>query len=614
MAARVKSLGNTFVWIILALLIVGLAGFGATNLSGTVRTVGHVGDQTISVDTYARALQNEIRGIEAQTGQALPMQQVSALGLDQRVLSQLVTMAALDDEADRLGVSIGDSNLHKQILQIQAFQGIDGKFDREAYKFALERANMKESQFETDLRQDSTRALLQSAITTGVKMPAALTDAMVAYIGARRSFTWALLDESALATPVAEPSEDDLKAHYEAHKDRFMRPETRKISYVQLTPATMLEQVKIDDAAIQALYDKNRVEYEQPERRLVERLVFANEDSANTAKAQLEAGGTTFEQLVADRGLTISDIDLGDVTAADLGTAAEPIFAAEIGEVVGPLPSDLGPALFRVNGKLEATSTGLDEVRGELEEELAGTQARRMIEAEVPGIEDMLAGGATLEDLAREKNLELGTIDWTANSGEGIAAYAEFDKAAAEAQEGAFPEVKFLDDGGIFALRLDAVEPPRAKTFEEAREDVVADWTLNATRTALQAQAEQAVTKLAVSGDFAEAGLTPKTESGLMRTAFIDGLPKDFMTQVFEMAQGDVRVLPAETGVIVVRLDDILPPDQSGDIAQMRKAVSEQQSQALAQALFNAYAQDVQLRARPRIDERALTAVLGSFK
>ncbi|MFC4668516.1 peptidyl-prolyl cis-trans isomerase [Seohaeicola nanhaiensis] len=614
MAARVKSLGNTFVWIILALLIVGLAGFGATNLSGTIRTVGHVGDQTISVDTYARALQNEIRGIEAQTGQALPMQQVRALGLDQRVLSQLVTMAALDDEADRLGVSIGDENLHKQILQIPAFQGIDGKFDREAYKFALERANMKESQFETDLRQDSTRALLQSAITSGVKMPAALTDAMVAYVGARRSFTWALLDDSTLATPLAEPSEEDLKAHFEAHKDRFMRPETRKISYVQLTPAMMLEKVKIDDAAIQALYDKNRVEYEQPERRLVERLVFANEESANTAKAQIEAGGTTFEQLVTDRGLTISDVDLGDVTAADLGAAADAIFAAEVGDVVGPLPSDLGPALFRVNGKLEATSTGLDEVRDELEEELAGTQARRMIEAEVPGVEDMLAGGATLEDLARMKGLELGTIDWTADSGEGIAAYADFDKAAAEAKEGAFPEVKFLDDGGIFALRLDSIEPPRAKTFEEAREEVVADWTRTATQAALQAQAEQAVTRLAVSGDFAEAGLTPKTETGLMRTAFIDGLPQDFMAQVFEMNKGDVRVLPAETGVIVVRLDDVLPPDQSEDMAQTRKAVSERQSQALAEALFNAYAQDVQLRARPRIDERALAAVLGSFQ
>lgn len=613
MAARVKSLGNTVVWIIMGLLIIGLAGFGATNLTGTVRTVGHVGDQTIDVDTYARALQRQMREIEAQTGQALQMSQARAMGLDQQVLSQLVTLAALDNEASTLGLSVGDENLQKEIMRIPAFQGIDGKFDREAYKFALERANMKEAGFEQDLRQDSTRSLLQGAITSGVKMPDALTDAMIAYIGARRSFTWALLDENALAEPVAEPTEEQLNAHYEAHKDRFMRPETRKISYIELTPATMLDKVQVDDAAIQALYDKNKAEYEQPERRLVERLVFADDEAANTAKAQLEAGGTTFEQLVADRGLKMDDIDLGDMTIGDLGSAGEAIFAAEVGDVVGPLPSDLGPALFRVNGRLEATSTSLDEVKDELREELAGSQARRMIEAEVQGIEDMLAGGATLEDVSKDKGLQLGSIDWTAGSKDGIAAYAEFDKAAAEATEGAFPEVKFLDDGGIFALRLDQVEAPRVETFDEARDEVVADWTREQTRAALEAQAEKAVAELATSGDFVTAGLTPTSETGLTRTAFIEGAPRDLLTQVFEMAKGDVRVVPGDAGIVVVRLDDILPAEDSAEITMLKQSVSEQQSQALAQALFAAFAQDAQLRARPRIDERALGAVLGSF-
>ncbi len=57
MAAGIKSFSKTFVWIILGLLIAGLAGFGATNLSGTVRTVATVGSQSISVDDYARDVQ-----------------------------------------------------------------------------------------------------------------------------------------------------------------------------------------------------------------------------------------------------------------------------------------------------------------------------------------------------------------------------------------------------------------------------------------------------------------------------------------------------------------------------------------------------------------------------
>ncbi len=153
MAAGVKSLSRTFVWILMGLLMLGLAGFGAVNLSGTARTVAIVGDQTVSVDAYARELQREIRAVEAQTGQTLPMQQVRALGIDQLALSRLISLASIDNEVASLGVSIGDENLQKEIITIPAFQGVDGSFDREGYRFALEQAGLSEPQFEDDLRR-----------------------------------------------------------------------------------------------------------------------------------------------------------------------------------------------------------------------------------------------------------------------------------------------------------------------------------------------------------------------------------------------------------------------------------------------------------------------------
>ncbi|MFT7595245.1 MAG: peptidyl-prolyl cis-trans isomerase D, partial [Paracoccaceae bacterium] len=155
MAAGVKTLSKTFVWILLGLLVAGLAGFGAVNLTGTIRTVATVGGQSISVDQYGRELQREIRGLEAQTGQTMPMAQVRQLGLDQVVLTRLVSLASLDDEVANLGMSIGDANLQQEILEIPAFQGIDGKFDREGYRFALEQARLNETEFESDLRAEA---------------------------------------------------------------------------------------------------------------------------------------------------------------------------------------------------------------------------------------------------------------------------------------------------------------------------------------------------------------------------------------------------------------------------------------------------------------------------
>ena len=46
--ARSSSMSKTAVWVLLGLLILGLAGFGATNMGGSIRNVGYVGDKPIT--------------------------------------------------------------------------------------------------------------------------------------------------------------------------------------------------------------------------------------------------------------------------------------------------------------------------------------------------------------------------------------------------------------------------------------------------------------------------------------------------------------------------------------------------------------------------------------
>jgi len=613
MAAGIKDLSRTFVWVIVALLIVGLAGFGAVNFTGTVRTVATVGNQTVSVDEYARELRQQMRAMQAQSSETITMQQVREMGIDRMAVARLVQLAALDSEAADLGLSMGDVNLQKEITSIPAFQGIDGKFDRQTYKFQLEQANIKESDFENDLRAESARTLVQGAIVAGVKMPPAMADMLANFVGARRNFSWAALDASALETPVAEPTEEQLQAWYDEHPDDFVLPETKKITYAILTPEMMLDQVEISEEDVRRLFEERRADYELPERRLVERLVYSSEDAAKSAMAQLEVGGTTFEALVEDRGLRMADTDMGDVTRDDLDAAAEDVFAAEEGAVVGPLPSDLGPALYRINGKLEERVTAFEDAEQELRDELAGERVRRLIETREQALEDTLAGGATLEELTQETEMELGTIEWSEGSDEGVAAYADFDQAAANVEPGDFPEIAFLEDGGIFALRLDEVLPPRPEPFEQAREAVAEAWVADQIRKALTARAEAIIAELGAEGDFVEAGLPVKVENGLTRTAYIEGTPEVFMTEVFRMEKGALKVVPNGDGVIIVRVEDVLPPADTPEFAQLRATIQDSASQALAQALFSAYVRDAQLRARPSVDEQALNAVNANF-
>lgn len=610
--AKGSTISKTAIWVLLGLLILGLAGFGATNLSGTIRTIGTAGDKPISVDTYARQLQQEIRAVEQQQGAALPFAQAQQFGLDRAVLQRLVATRSLDHESAQLGLSIGDNELRNRVLEISAFQGINGEFDREGYRFALEQAGLSEAQFETQLREEVARTIVQGAVLGGIAMPNTYVDTLMTYVGEQRSFTWSVVTAADLAEPVPTPDDATLRAYYDENIDRFTLPETKEITYAVLSPDALLDEVEVDEAALRAAYDERAAEFNQPERRLVERLAYLNSNSAEAAAASL-AEDESFDSLVESRGLTLEDVDIGDVTLAELGEAGAGVFAADVGAVVGPFPSTLGPALFRVNAVLAEQITPFEDAVEILRPQLANDRAQRLVEAQAENLDDLLAGGATLEELAAETDMVVGNIEWSAQSAEGIAAYEAFRAAAFAVGTSDFPQIDRLDDGGLFALRLDAVLPPRPAPFDAIRDEVAADWQETQTTRLLLAQIEAQVPELEQGRTFAELGLDAIAEENLLRTDFVPRTPPGFLNEVFEMAVGDVRAIESEVAAILVRLDAIAPPAEDGDAARLRVQLSQQAAQQLARDIFEAYNADVISRANPQINQQAVQAVHVNF-
>ena len=607
-----KSISKTFVWIIIGLAMLGLGGFGASNLSGTIRTIGTVGDKHIDVGEYARQLSQEIQAVEAQTGETLPFSRAQEIGLDQAVLGRLISERALDHEAAVLGLSIGDEALRDQIVEISAFQGISGSFDREAYTFALERTGTSEAEFETRLREETARTLLQGAMISGVVMPTMYVSTLLDYIGETRDFTWARLDSADLNAPLETATDEQLQTYFEENTANFMLPETKRLTYVQLSPDALIESIDVPEEDLRAEFDARVNQYNTPERRLVERLVYLDEEEANRAAAALEVSGTTFETLVDERGLALADIDLGDVDRLSLDAAGEAVFAAEVGDVVGPLDTDLGPALFRVNGVLPAQVTTFEDAKSDLQGILATDRARRFVSAQAQDFDDLLAGGATLEELADETEMEIGSLDWFDGNGNGIGAHIAFADAARAVTDEDFPQIGNLEDGGVFALRLDEVLPVRAPEFKQAREQIVASWENNQVETRLNEQAATLVPQLESGADFAGLGLTAIAETDQTRTAFVGGTPPSFMEDVFKMNIGDVSVVDSFGTVLVVRLDAINPTEENKKDA-LSAQLQSQIEQSLARDLYNIYSRDAVQRAGQNIDPRSLAAVHVNF-
>lgn len=610
-----KGISKSLVWILMGLLILGLGGFGVTNLSGSVRSVGSVGETEIGLNDYARALQNQIRAYESQLGAPVSFAQAQEAGLDAAVLSQLVAVTALEEETRRLGISMGDGNLRQRITEIEAFKRPDGTFDREAYRFALEQAGSNESEFEDGLRAQEASSILQNAVLGGVNAPDAYIDTLLNFLAEERDITWTVLTRDDLATGLPVPTDEDLRAYHEENAAAFTTPETKRLTYAWMTPDMIIDTVEVDDDTLRAAYDDRASEYLQPERRLVERLAFADDASASAALEQINSGDATFETLVEERDLALADIDLGDVQKIELEAAGDAVFAAEAGDIVGPLDSPIGPALFRVNAILAARETTFEQALPELRDEIAGDRARRVVDGQIEAVDDLLAGGATIEDLAEETEMVLGQIDWHPGVTEDIAAYDAFRQAAAALTAEDYPDVAQLEDSGIFAMRLDEVIPPTLQPLEQVRAEVEEAWRREAVEEALNAQVQAQAAQLTAGTSFEELEMESQSAEGLSRRGFQEDVPPEFVEVVYGMAKGDVELIQGGGRLFVLRLDDVRKPDATDpDLATLRQSIQEQTAGSIAQDLYQILANDIRTRAGIELNQQALNAVHTNFQ
>ena len=609
-----KAKGSTsrfFVWIILGLLIIGLAGFGVDGFGGNVRGVAQVGDREITAQEYFRTLQREIRSAQERSGQALPWSQVQQAGLDRAVLSRLVTTAALENEAMRLGISVSDETVRDEVLGIAAFQGIDGRFDRESYRFLLQQEGWSEREFEDRIRMELAREVLQAGAVSAVPAPQTWTDTVFSWFAERRDFEIVTLDRGALETPIPAPTDAQLRAFHAENPDLFTLPEGPRIVYAWTTPDRLAEDLDIPEDDLRAAYDARSAEFTRPERRLVERLVFASDEDALAARARIDAGEAEFADIVAERGMELDDTDMGDVTEAELGAAGAEVFALDGPGLVGPLPSPFGPALFNVVAVLSAQETPFEDAVPTLRADLALERARQILSDRFDDYEDILAGGATLEQLAEETELDAGTLVLRPDGRDGPAAYAAFREAAREARDGGFPEMRPLEDGGVFALRLDGTEPPRVQDFDEVEVQVIDAWDTAEARARVADRADEVLEALEASQSAEDLGLSAESHGAVQRTDRLSGVPPAVIERAFEMSEGDHAVVMEGGRAHVVTLRAILPAD--GD-TEDRAAIAAAVRESLAQDVFSAWAQLLQNEAGIRVDQSAIDQVNSQFR
>jgi peptidyl-prolyl cis-trans isomerase D len=612
---RRRRQSQYFGWILVAMLVAGLGGFGISSFGNSISSVGAVGTQKMTTNDYARALRDELNALSQQFGTQIALSQAAPFGVANRALQGLITRTALDAEMARLGLSVGDSVVADQIASISSFQGISGNFDSTTYRDTLRRNNMTEAEFEGGLRRDSARQIMTAAISGGFATPVPLTGAIFAWAAEKRGFSLLSLTESSLPTPLPAPTEAELMVHYTANIATYSRGEAKVITYAALLTDSLAPTMPVDDAAVRAIYDARIDEFVIPDKRLAERLIYPDQASADAAAASL-ASGETFENLVAARNLALEDVDLGDVSRADLGQAADAVFAlTEPGAVSGVVTTVLGPAIFRVNAVITAQETAFEDVRAGLALDLQIAAARRTISERTEPLEDLLAGGASLADIASQEGITLAATNYVAGATDNdeIAGFSGFRAAADTLSEGAFAEWIGLEDGSIVAMQLDSILPPAPIPFEEVREKVTQDWRSTALENALADLAETRKSAIEAGAPIGSFGIiTAAAAAG--RDTRLSGVPSTTLTEIFAMQPGEVRVIAEGSTVAVVQLHGLTAAEaDSDDATGIREAIADNVMRSLSRDALALFSQALVNSGGLQLDQTAINAVQASF-
>jgi peptidyl-prolyl cis-trans isomerase D len=227
-------------------------------------------------------------------------------------------------------------------------------------------------------------------------------------------------------------------------------------------------------------------------------------------------------------------------------------------------------------------------------------------------VEDALAGGATLEEIANETDLEMGLISWVDGLTEGIAGYTRFRDEAEVVALGDFPETIVLEDGGIAALRLEEIQSPAPRPLNEVRDEVIAGWEAAATAEALSAQADEMVSQMEAGAAFSSFGYPLQIVGPVARDSFVESVPAEVLAGIFAMEPGEHQVIRGDGRVHVVQLDSI---DGAGSgAAGLRGAIATDLAQAMAQDVFQLFAGAVQREAGISLNEAAINAVHAQFR
>jgi peptidyl-prolyl cis-trans isomerase D len=582
-----------------------------------------VGDIKIGPQEYIRAQQDVLRAMSTQAGRSLSIQEARALGLDSRVLERLVGGAAIDQHARALHLGISDAALLEEIMQDPDFKDVSGNFSPAVFQQALHSIGMTEQGYLTSSRERNLRRQILSTVGKVANSPTLLVEALNRFNGETRTLRYVMVPPSVAGT-IPEPTEDDLRRYYENHQSKFTQPEYRKIGVLAVTPETVKNKIEITDDDLRAAYEAGKDQLGKAERRHVQQIPFPDLVAANAAYEKIKSG-TDFVALAKDQGLSEADIDLGTVSRAEMAdpTIADAAFALEENKVSEPVTGKLGGVvLLRVTSIEAGKSPTFEEAKPDLEKKLLKERASSAIYDLHDKIEDELAAGTTLSEVAGKLKLDYQLIDEIDRDGHKpdgstvtLPAQKDLLNAVFATDTGVENDPIDAKDEGVIWYEVMGVVPQQVRPFDQVKDEVAKDWRSEELRTKLAKYAQDLVNDLnggkTLEDVAKDLNVEVLTSDPLKRDGMTVNILPATVAQAFTLLDKGFGSAPSvEEGRIVFQLDKVTSPPPLNEAETKR--LEHQLGLLMSEDAIAEYFSALETRYGVTINQQALAKLIGS--
>lgn len=586
-------------------------------------SLAKVGSTPISVEEFQRAYQNELERISQEAKRRINAEQGRAMGLDRRVLLQLINGAAIETHANTLGLAMSNATIIKGVETDPEFQGPDGKFAKGAFDAFLRQIGLSEQGFFNLRRQDELRGAIFKTLIKAQTVPKPLFDAMHAYNGEKRVLEWVKIDPEAVNVPI--PDDAKLKTIYEANKSKYMTPEYRKVEVLQLTDDDLKKQYRFTDDEIAKGYESSKETYNKPELRRVQQLNFKDKGTAEAARKALRDGSKSFGDVAKATGAKDTDVDLGLVSKKALidPKVADAAFALEKDKFSDVIEGRFATVIIRVTQIEPGETHTLADVKDQVRDKLAIDKAHGEIQGKHDEVEDARIAGKSLSDIAKQFGLTytaIAAVDATGLTPEAKPALETPDirKIVGQAfspDPNASDTAIELAKGGFAWTNVLSTDPPKQKTFEQVKAEAKDNFVTSEGKRLRQELAKKLTDR--VNGGAAMSSIEGEAKNKIQKTDLItrktipQSLSELLVAQAFKLAPGKAGHGPSSdnTTEIVFRVAEVTPAAPATQ--SEAENLSRQLESDLASQTFTEYTEALKKRYGATINEAELKSVLG---